>query len=366
MKIRLFLTLFIFAIIILFTQCKEVSNNQIVLLKDNQAPFEKLSEYHFFIDDIKNLTPNNGLIPYDLINSFKMNSALSNYFVYVPKDSIVHYNETSVLQFPIGTYLLRNTFYYIVADDTSKGKKNIETQLLFHQKNGWIAVDYLWNEKQTEAILNTKEQELFIEIPDVKQEQLQLMVYTVVSSSTCVKCHTSGNELQPIGPKVANLNLDKKYADGKIRNQLDKWATIGFFKGLKCPATSPRMPVWNDTTEDLQNRALAYLDVNCAHCHADKNTIDLRYNPQDSAHASFFNACNSKSIYAGNNTHYIKADQPESSAIYSSLDYKFNHALLDDNNTGYHDYKAVQLIYDWIKNMNLKAHSATSKSNCKL
>ena len=351
------------SMLLLLLHCKDVSTNKLVI-NIEKAPFKKLSDYHFFINNLKNLEPTTGLITYDLMNSFDMNHALSKCFLYVPKDSIVNYNETSVLKFPIGSCLIKNCYYNLVENDTSKGKRIIETQLLIHQKNGWVTVSYIWNKEQTEATLNTKAAELLIETSDNKNQILH--IYNVFASSQCATCHSNNTEITPIGPKVANLNFDKKYADGKIRNQLDKWASIGFLKGLKCPATSPCMPNWEDSTEDLQNRALAYLDVNCAHCHSAKSTVDLSYNPQDSAHASFFNACNTKSIYAANNSCFIKANQPDSSAIYSSLNYRFNHAYVIDNKAGYIDPKATQLIYEWIKNINLKTQTSASSVKCKL
>ena len=61
-----------------------------------------------------------------------------------------------------------------------------------------------------------------------------------------------------------NLNKQFSYGD-KTENQLLYWASAGF-KGT--PESQPRFAVWNDEkTGTLDQRARAWLDINCAHCH---------------------------------------------------------------------------------------------------
>ncbi|MGA3205304.1 MAG: hypothetical protein ABSF12_22640, partial [Bryobacteraceae bacterium] len=59
-------------------------------------------------------------------------------------------------------------------------------------------------------------------------------------------------------PKARHLNRD---------NQLAYWTQIGYLQGA--PAQAPKQPVWDDpATGSLAERARAYLEVNCAHCHS--------------------------------------------------------------------------------------------------
>src|SRR5207302_9243720 len=72
-----------------------------------------------------------------------------------------------------------------------------------------------------------------------------------------------------LGPKARNLNRDFAYHDGSD-NQIARWARLGLLTGAPDPASAPRLPVWNDpATGSIEQRARAYLEVNCAHCHSD-------------------------------------------------------------------------------------------------
>ncbi len=73
--------------------------------------------------------------------------------------------------------------------------------------------------------------------------------------------------MQPIGPKANNLNRDFAYTYGS-QNQLEHWSQNGMLVGLPDMSDIPRLAVWNDESSGTVNeRARAYLEVNCAHCH---------------------------------------------------------------------------------------------------
>ena len=71
----------------------------------------------------------------------------------------------------------------------------------------------------------------------------------------------------PIGPKARHLNRDFAYADGS-ENQLAHWTRNQALVGAPDPNEAPRLAVWNDPpTGTLDERARAWLEINCAHCH---------------------------------------------------------------------------------------------------
>lgn len=71
----------------------------------------------------------------------------------------------------------------------------------------------------------------------------------------------------PIGPSARQLNTTYSYASG-AENQLAHWNKTGILDRMPDSST-PRLPIWNDaSTGTVGERARAYLDANCAHCHS--------------------------------------------------------------------------------------------------
>jgi uncharacterized repeat protein (TIGR03806 family) len=109
--------------------------------------------------------------------------------------------------------------------------------------------------------------------------------YAVPNQNQCKECHQIGRQLVPVGPKARNLNGSFPYAEG-AENQLAHWTRIGILKGAPDPASVPATAHWNDPSQPLADRARAYLDANCAHCHnpkaaANNSGLFLEYEQTD-------------------------------------------------------------------------------------
>jgi hypothetical protein len=48
---------------------------------------------------------------------------------------------------------------------------------------------------------------------------------------------------------------------------VDHLISLGKLQGITSPASSPKIPDYTDTSLPTDERARAYLDINCAHCH---------------------------------------------------------------------------------------------------
>jgi uncharacterized repeat protein (TIGR03806 family) len=259
-----------------------------VTLNLNNPAFKQLSQYHFFVGELKNTSPSSELIPYDIVNRPFESGMYTERFFYMPKDSFLMYHATNVLEFPVGSCVVKNIFLFKDERDTAKGRILLESQLLVHQTKGWEAYTYRWNEEQTEAFLVTEGGAKKIMVIDGTSARKEL-THSIVKSSLCKSCHSANGQLALIGPSVQNLNFDYRYQDGKSRNQLDKWASMGILKKLSCPAVAPLTVKWNDSLQgSLQDRAIAYLEINCGFCHSDHgvaasmglNLTSVERNPQ--------------------------------------------------------------------------------------
>lgn len=182
--------------------------------------------------------------------------------------------------FPEGAILVKTFYYWRDKRDTAKGKRLIETRILQKTSAGWQAGTYVWNNEQTEAFLTGTGQRMDIGWTDETGTTRNIR-YQVPAASQCGSCHRSDKEITPIGFKIRNLNFpiakeDRGIVsnvgqavikrDDEMIDQLKVFAGKGLIPPVN-PSAYASLPAWNDSTQPMENRARAYLDVNCAHCH---------------------------------------------------------------------------------------------------
>ena len=233
---------------------------------DTQAPpFEKLSDYHFFKGPLADLNSNEGVLPYDLNTPLFSDYAQKARFIWMPAGQSASYREDQVLEFPVGTVLIKNFFYENEAGKAEEGRRIIETRLLVHREKAWEAHSYVWNKSQDEANLDVVGDIIPIHWKD-KLGAAQKVNYIIPNKNQCKGCHSYDQKLEPIGPKARNLNKPFPYPEGS-QNQLEKWTALGYLTGYKPDIPAPQMVQWDNPKEPVHERAMAYLDVNCGHCH---------------------------------------------------------------------------------------------------
>ena len=230
-----------------------------------------LSSYRLFVDNNPLGTPNTSrATPYDLTTPLFSDYAQKYRVVYVPNGSSATYSDTGPFEFPLGT-IIAKTFTLPLNTGV---EKVVETRLLIHRASGWTGMSYLWNEDLTEAYLALGGGAVSATVLDPDGNEVSVN-YRVPNANQCTNCHgvkAAADETfrnLPIGPKAQYLNHAYSYSGG-AENQLTHWSTIGILSGAPAPAAAPRLPVWNDPTDGTEEqRARAYLDINCAHCHSE-------------------------------------------------------------------------------------------------
>ena len=243
-----------------------------VVLDVAQKPFETLSEYNFFGGEMNDLKPNARVFAYDLNTPLFTDYAWKARFMYVPEGKTVEYDTTKVLQLPVGSCLIKN-FYYPndFREKAGSPKRIIETRLLVHRAEGWDALCYVWNDEQTEATLENAgdiKKVSWIHYDGSKRE----CEYFIPNKKQCKGCHwNNSTSITHIGPKVRNLNRDLDF-DGVKENILTHLSKAGVLvHGPASPDLAPRLANWNDSVHcSVNDRARAYLEVNCGHCHNPK------------------------------------------------------------------------------------------------
>lgn len=237
-----------------------------VVLDIDAVPYQTLSAYNFFENNMADQSPVFGVLPYDLITPLFSDYAKKKRFIWMPNGTQATYtSDNTIVDFPLGSVIIK-TFYYdnVLPNLTTK---IIETRLIIKKNNEYIFANYKWNEDQTEAFLDNNGS--FVNVSIEKDNNPFEINYRVPSETECRVCHKSANELPiPIGPKPQNLNKLFLYADG-TKNQLQKWVEVGYLNNA-VPSNINTVVNWEDQSEPLELRARSYLDINCAHCHSDE------------------------------------------------------------------------------------------------
>ncbi len=260
--------------IVLLVSCDNDDNYKPVtpvVLDITQVPYPKLSDYHFFDGNLNELNPAYGVLPYKPASELFTDYTIKKRFVWMPIGSKATYNgDENILNLPVGAALIKNFYYNNVLPNNVT--KIIETRVLIRKNDGWIFAEYIWNNEQTEAFLNTESTEQVISF--TLNNTTQTINYKTPSSNDCNRCHGDIFTLEknPIGIKPQNLNHNFIYADG-TKNQLAKWIDFGYLEN-SLPSSIVSTVDYKDTSKAVDLRVRSYFDANCAHCHKSGGDAD--------------------------------------------------------------------------------------------
>ncbi len=234
-------------------------------------PYPNLSDYNFFDGTLKELNPVYGVIPYETITPLFTDYAHKKRFIWMPNNVKATYNtDGSILNFPTGSILIKAFYYNNV--QPANTTRIIETRLMIKKANGWVFANYVWNENQTEASLDLTGENTNIEW--IENGTTRNINYRIPTQNECFTCHKDGDQAIPIGVKPQNINKVYTYDDGN-NNQLQKLIDFGYLED-NLPTNIETVVDWEDTSQPLDLRMRAYVDINCAHCHSDLRHCDYR------------------------------------------------------------------------------------------
>lgn len=253
-----------------------VETSQTVNFNINEVPYPKLSAYAFFSGELKEMNPNDKVVPYAPASSLFTDYASKKRFIWMPAGTKATYDgDDKSLNFPVGTILIKSFYYNTVQPDNTT--KIIETRLMIKKSSGWTFAEYLWNDAQTEAYLVTGNDFASGTSTNITFKKPNGDVistdYRIPSESECFACHKLNNQPVPIGVKPQNLNYQYNYTSG-LKNQLQKLLDEGYLQSY--PTNIVSTVNYEDVTKPVDLRLRSYLDINCAHCHQDLARCDYR------------------------------------------------------------------------------------------
>ncbi|WP_370262342.1 parallel beta-helix domain-containing protein [Limnobacter sp.] len=287
----------------------------------NEAAFAvncpDLAQYNLFADpqDPRSM-PNSQGMPYVLNSKLFSDYSLKHRVIFVPRGKKANYladeanRVNATINFPVGT-IIAKTFTFV---DQPQGKETAyETRLLIkrERKDGnpyWEALEYIWQDAgggKRKAVLSQGGGKAaaswdYVDVESGKRQQGNTAEYLFPNANQCLICH-SNNDVEsgssPIGPKPRNLNREYRNESPLLtagqsqhpingKNQIQFMCETGLMQNcpsdLKVNQTTkvagavPRIPKFNKPGDsgqpagskaDIEARARAYLEVNCAHCH---------------------------------------------------------------------------------------------------
>ena len=341
-------------IVLLFPICTLLLNFS-YRTKSVQPFKEKLSEYGFFEGTIKEQKPASGVVPYALNAPLFSDYAQKLRFVKLPDNQYVSYNADSVFQFPKGTAIIKTFYYANDMKNEKKGRRLIETRVLLHEADGWLALPYIWNADQTDAFLEVAGGNTLVTWKDEKGAK-QTLDYTIPNMNQCKGCHEKNGVMTPIGPSARQLNSDLAYTQ-TIDNPLINWKKAKILRGLPDDLTSiPKTVDYANTSEKLDARARAYLDINCAHCHnkqgpAQTSGLFLDWQTTDSTAYGFFKTPVAAGRGSGNLKFDIVPSKPQESILVYRMEALDPGVMMPELSRKLKHTEGVKLIREWIAGM---------------
>ncbi len=252
-------------------------------LPDSSQPAPaRLSETGCFTD-VETLTPGPDLIPYEVNSALWTDGAFKPRYMVVPTPERIRIAEDGSWGFPDGSVLIKVFGFEFDAGDT-ESRRPVETRFMVRNDGRWDYFTYEWNDEGTDAeLLDSRKTVEYAIRGSAGPEVIQ---YLFPQREDCTTCHFESIH-EVLGPKTSQLNRNHDY-DGLVANQLVAMAEIDLLDigpdVALDPNTQPRMPNTRTGEGSLEERARAYLDANCAHCHrpavyADTalHGLDLRY-----------------------------------------------------------------------------------------
>ena len=217
--------------------------------------------------DLVSLTPQLGIVPYDLNLPFWSDHAVKSRWFSIPNvNDTMTFSAAGNWLFPTGTVWIKH-FDMEMTNGVPASRRRLETRFLVKNDDGIHGFTYKWNTDQTDADLVAEagvSEVLDIRNPDGSPLRSQTWRYP--SRGECLQCHTPQGGYA-LGFNTVQLNRTHDYGNGPS-NQIEVLSEVGYFNG---PVTNvPSLPALsrpNDTAASLEHRVRSYLQANCVQCH---------------------------------------------------------------------------------------------------
>ena len=294
------------------------------------------------------------MIPYAPNGVLFADYAAKHRFIYTPSAAKITYSPTEPWTFPEGSIIVKTFAQPRDLRDVEMGEQLIETRLLIFQEGQWKPHTYLWNDEQNEAsrtVAGAAVPVTWIHSDGTTRSN----TFAVPNSNQCLNCHGKPGVTNLIGVRTRQLNRDFDYGDGPV-NQIDHLVSLQQFDGAIEDAAAREVLPEPFGTASLADRARAYLEVNCAHCHNPSGAAKDSglFLSSDITEPVDFGICRrpvAAGSAAGGNLHDIQPGAPDESILVFRMDSADAEVRMPELGRNQIDDEAVELIREWITAM---------------
>ncbi|MBI4325934.1 MAG: PQQ-dependent sugar dehydrogenase [Chloroflexi bacterium] len=299
--------------------------------------------------DLRLLTPNAGLVPYDVNVPVWSDHAQTRRWFSVPDPNLtIGFSRDGNWAFPSGTVWIQH-FEMELTTGVPESVRRLETRFLIRNKEGLYGLTYRWADSLTNATLVPEEgrdETLVVQ----QNGRTRTQVWHYPSRSECLACHSS-TAGWALGFNTAQLNRDLGYAE-TMANQIDALNRAGYFA---TPATflhslRALAPI-DDTTQSAEYRIRSYLAANCASCHQPGGSAVGLFDARITTRTSAANIINGLLINTADNgsARIIKPASLEGSMLLSRIS-TTRPGRMPPLATSIPDENIIDLVSLWITN----------------
>ena len=329
---------------------------------DQSATFpRKLSETGLF-SSVTAQTPAPGVIPYSINAEPWADHAVAERLVAVP-------NELSIKAVGAAwTFPKDSVFAKTLSLDMQHGnpssRRRVETQILHFDGIDWQTYAYQWNEEQSDAsLLDAAGAERTFDIVDANSSGgKRQQTWRFSGRAECQRCHNkwSGSAL---GFITSQLNKNHEY-NGSSAPQLDTLAHIQIFEKPLPTEKRPQLANPRDPSAELDGRARAYLQTNCAHCHrqhAGGSVLSQMHYDLPLDKTNMVGARPSQGTFGIHAAQVIAPGDPFRSVLLYRMA-KLGGGRMPHIGSTEVDREGVELIYDWLRQLPQDAGKETASN----
>jgi len=319
------------------------------------APYSELSEWHLFDSNGK---PAERVVPYEVVSPLWSDATSKYRYLFVPEGTSIGYDDHGVWKFPVGTVLVKTFAYAVDARDASSGERLLETRLLVHDPDGWAPYTYVYLADESKAVRSSAGANIPVSFIDSAGTSHDV-VYSVPNTNMCRECHGLGATLDTLGGRTRQLNRDHDYGKGP-ENQIDHLAALGLFDATPPAAAERETLAVPSGSAPVGERARAYLDANCAHCHSEGRIasssgllLNFEKTGAETASASF-GVCKTPTSAGGGTcglVYDIVPGKPQESILMCRIASREPKVQMPPLGTQLVDDAGVKLLGEWIQSL---------------